>query len=426
MKILHVSTSDVTGGAARAAYRLHGGLIGAKVESQMLVQLKASHDESVLAPSSNFSKARSLLHPLLDHLPLRLYPMRQKITWSTGLLGNNVPRRIKQDSPDIVNLHWICKGFLSTRGFTQIHVPTIWTLHDSWAFTGGCHLPLDCLRYRESCGACPQLKSNNEYDLSRWVWLQKRHCWKGLDLTIVTPSNWLRGCATSSALFKNLHVEVLPNGIDTKIYRPINQTLARQVLGFPLDKKLILAGAMGMTSDPIKGFDYLQQALEIAGSSELAQDAEFVLFGASALPNNLELAFKTHCAGVLHDEVTLAMLYSAVDLFVSPSIQENLPYTVMEAMACGTPCVAFNIGGMPDMIDHHRNGYLAEPFSADDLAKGIVWVLDDESRRQELSARSREKVEDDFAIEKVTRRYITLYEEILERSRARKSERLLT
>ena len=151
-----------------------------------------------------------------------------------------------------------------------------------------------------------------------------------------------------------------------------------------------------------------------------------MLFGASALPNNLELALKTHCVGVLHDEVTLAMLYSAVDLFVSPSIQENLPYTVMEAMACGTPCVAFNIGGMPDMIDHHRNGYLAEPLSADDLAKGIAWVLHDESRRQELSAHSREKVENDFALEKVTRQYINLYEEILQTSMAGKSERLLT
>ena len=145
MKVLHISTSDVTGGAARAAYRLHAGLLGANVESQMLVQRRAGHDESVLGPSSNFSKARSLLHPVLDRVPLRLYPIRQKLTWSTGLLGNNVPRRIRQVAPDMVNLHWICKGFLSTRGFRQIEVPIIWTLHDSWGVHGRLSLAVGLL-----------------------------------------------------------------------------------------------------------------------------------------------------------------------------------------------------------------------------------------------------------------------------------------
>jgi glycosyltransferase involved in cell wall biosynthesis len=207
---------------------------------------------------------------------------------------------------------------------------------------------------------------------------------------------------------------VIPNGLDPERYKPLERRFARELLKLPQDKQLILFGAMGSTSDRRKGFHLLQPALECLSQSGWQAQTELVVFGASKPNSQPDFGLKAHYLGTLSDDISIALVYAAADVFVAPSVQDNLPNTVMEAIACGTPCVAFNIGGLPDMIEHQQNGYLARPYEKDDLANGIAWVLQDEQRWQSLSRRAREKVEQEFTLEIQARRYLKLYHEVLQ------------
>ena len=412
IKPLLISTHDIDGGAARAAYRLHKGLQSINVGSQMLVQNKQSDDYTVIAPESKVSKGIGILKPTLDSLPLQLYPQRDRSTYSVQWLPDNLAAQVAQINPDVIHLHWINGGYLKIETIARFKKPIIWTLHDMWAFTGGCHYNGDCMNYTNSCGTCPQLHSNKEKDLSRWIWQRKARAWQNLNLTIVTPSHWLAKCAASSSLLKNVRIEVIPNGLDTQQYKPIEKSVARSILSLPEDKQLILFGAMSATSDPNKGFNFLQSALQNLSQSGWGEQVELVVFGSSQPKNPTELGLKSHYLGRLNDDISLSLVYAAADIFIAPSVQDNLPNTVMESLACGTPCVAFDIGGMPDMIDHQQNGYLAKPFNTDDLAKGIVWVLEDEERLRKLGSNSREKVEQNFTVEIQANSYMSLYKEL--------------
>jgi len=414
MKPLLISTSDIVGGAARAGYRLHQGLQSIDVDSQMLVQNKQSDDYTVICPVTKVDKGIGKLKPTLDILPLQLYPQRDRTPYSVQWLPDKLTEKVAQINPDVINLHWINGGYLKIETIAKFKKPIIWTLHDMWAFTGGCHYNGDCMNYTNSCGTCPQLHSNKQKDLSRWIWQRKARAWENLNLTVVTPSHWLAKCAASSSLLKDTRIEVIPNGLDTKQYKPVEKSVARSILGLPEDKQLILFGAMSATSDPRKGFNLLQSALQKLSQSEWTERVELVVFGSSQPKNPTELGFKSHYLGRLNDDISLSLVYAAADVFIAPSVQDNLPNTVMESLACGTPCVAFDIGGMCDMIDHQQNGYLAKPFNTDDLAKGIVWVLEDEERLRKLGSNSREKVEQNFPLEIQARKYLSIYDSCLE------------
>ena len=414
MKIAILSNSDIEGGAARAAYRLHKGLKSIGIDSQMLVQEKLSNDATVLAPKTRLEQGIARGKLTIETLPLKLYPQRDDTTFSIQWLPDRIVPQINQIAPDIINLHWINQGYAQIETLAKLKPPLVWSLHDMWAFTGGCHYNQDCDRYTISCGACPQLGSTKDWDLSRWVWQRKTKAWKNLNLTIVALSSWLANCARESSLFKDLRIEVIPNGIDTNRYRPINRQIAREVLNLPQDQQLILFGSLKATSDKRKGFHLLQPALQDLSKSGWYSRLELVIFGADRPENQPEFGLKSHYLGTLNDDLSLSLVYSAADVFVLPSVQDNLPNTIMEAIACGTPCVAFNIGGMPDLIEHEQNGYLAQPYETEDLAQGIAWVLENEERHQKLSFRAREKVEEEFTMEIQARQYLSLFTEILE------------
>ncbi|MBS3027365.1 MAG: glycosyltransferase [Dolichospermum sp. DET50] len=413
MKPLLISTSDINGGAARATYRLHRGLQDIGISSQMLVQNKQSDDYTVISSEGKLGKGISKLKPTLDSLPLQLYTQRDnKSVFSLQWLPDELATKVAQINPDIINLHWINRGYLNIETITSFKKTIVLTLHDMWVFTGGCHYSGDCINYINSCGTCPQLHSNREKDLSRWVWQRKAKAWKNLNLTIVTPSHWLAKCAASSSLLKDVKIEVIPNGINPEQYKPIKKSVARSILGLPEDKQLILFGAMSATSDPRKGFNLLQSTLQKLSQSGWGEQVELVVFGSSQPKNPTELGFKSHYLGRLNDDISLSLVYAAADVFIAPSLQDNLPNTVMESLACGTPCVAFDIGGMSDMIEHQQNGYLARPFDIDDLAKGIAWVLDDEERLRKLGVNSREKVENNFTLEIQAKNYLSIYKDV--------------
>ena len=411
MKVLILSFSDLNGGAARAAYRLHQGLLLAGVNSQMLVQIKESSDRTVIAPQSKIQRGMAAVKPALDQIPFSLYRHRDTKVgiYSSQWLPNRILQKIEQINPDIINLHWVCGGFIPIDTIGRLKQPLVWTLHDMWAFTGGCHYSGECDRYRDSCGACPQLGSDRSWDLSRWIWQRKARAWKNIDLTVVTPSKWLAKTAKSSFLLQNTPVEIIANGINPQIYQPHAKKLARKILNLPTDKKIVLFGALNSTVDKRKGFSLLLTAIQSLRRLESADLVELVIFGASAPSEPIDFGFTANYVGKFHDDVSLSLLYAAADVFVAPSIQDNLPNTILEAMFCGTPSAAFNIGGIPDLIEHQHNGYLARPFLPEDLAEGIHWILADSERHEELSSNNRNKALSKFDLERQTQRYLRVF-----------------
>ncbi len=352
MRVVHLSTSDSGGGAARAAVRLHRRLRDQDTDSQLLVQRKEEDEHTIHGPTSKIARAFALLRPYVDIFPSSWYNRSRKDVWSVGWLRNRTLKRTKQLKPDLVNLHWVGSGFLAVKDLGRFEVPLIWTLHDSWAFTGGCHVPFDCLGYRESCGCCPILSSRTAMDLSRWVWKKKERDWRGADLTLVAPSTWMAERVRLSRLFRNTPVKVIPNGLDLSVYRPIDRHTARDILNLPHDRQIILSGAMRFFESPYKGATQLQGCLERLACQGWNKEPDLLLFGTSMPPKPLSSSFTRRYVGTIHDDVTLALYYSASDVFVCSSIAENLSCTVMESLACGTPVVAFDIGGMSDMIEH--------------------------------------------------------------------------
>lgn len=214
MNTLVLSTSDIEGGAARAAYRLHQSLRMIGVNSRMLVRSKFSVDRAAIAHKTTLAKLGSSL----DTLPLKLYPNNAGAMFSPQWFPDAIAPKVAQLDPDLISLHWICNGYLQIETIAKFKKPLVWTLHDMWTFTGGCHYSQQCDRYTASCGTCPQLKSNKQSDLSQWVWHRKQKAWKNLNLTLVSPSNWLAQCAKDSSLFKDVRVEVIPHGLDIEKY----------------------------------------------------------------------------------------------------------------------------------------------------------------------------------------------------------------
>jgi glycosyltransferase involved in cell wall biosynthesis len=420
MQVLLLSIADGKWGGARAAYRLHQGLQANQVNSQMLVQSKFSSDLMVIGLRQQVGRLTTKLRSTLDGLPLLRYPHRNTPDFSCQWLPDTLANQIARRKPDILNLHWACAGYLQVETLTRLPYPIVWTLHDMWAFTGGCHYSQDCEHYTLNCGACPQLGSQDSEDLSHWVWQRKQRAWANLNLTLVTPSQWLADCARRSSLFHNRRIEVIPNGIDLNQYQPQSKNQARQQLNLPTDQKLILFGAMKAGQDERKGFQLLQPALKALSQSGWADQAALVIFGAKAPVRSPDFGFPTYYLGNLNSETALAQVYAAADVFVAPSRQDNLPNTVLEALACGTPSVAFAIGGMPDLIAHQCQGYLAQPFDTQDLAQGIAWVLTDSDRHQKLSLAARIKAEQTFGLNRQAQAYQSLFAELFAKTPGQK------
>jgi glycosyltransferase involved in cell wall biosynthesis len=415
VRIVHVNATDILDGAARAVYRLHKGLQAAGADSQMFVMHAAANDATVRAPQGIRGKLTRALAPPLNRAMLWWYPHRpyQRIQWSVNWFPYPSAGVFNRLQADIIHLHWIGSGTMPIASLPRLRSPILWTLHDEWAMTGGCHYAGSCQGFQLKCGKCPQLASAFAWDLSRFTWHWKHKHWSRLRLSLVAPSRWMAERAKQSSLLHDFPIRVIPNGIDTSRYRPLERQMARGLLGLPLAKQLILFGAMSGDSDPRKGFQYLQPALQKLALEGWAEKAELIVFGASKPQTGIEMGIPIHYLGYLFDDLSLALVYSAADVFVAPSVEDNLPNTVMEALACGVPAVAFSIGGMADLIEHEATGYLAQPLDPNDLAHGLGWVLEDRERYSRLAERARHKVETEFAVELVARQYLDLYAELV-------------
>jgi glycosyltransferase involved in cell wall biosynthesis len=410
MKILIVNISDIHGGAARAAYRLHEALLSQQVESRMLVIDKESNDPSVDKIEGLKEKILKEITPRADQLQVKKYKQRTQGVFSPSSISLSVVvDEINRIKPDIVHLHWICRSMIKIEDLKRIEAPIVWSLHDMWAFTGGCHYDEECGAYMESCGSCKVLGSNSKKDLSRSVFLRKKESYAHIkNMTIVGLSRWMHVCAKRSTLLKEKRHVQLPNPIDTTYFKPFDIYRSKERWGFSKEKKIVLFSAMSATSDKRKGFRELEEALKKIEDKEI----EFAILGSNEVKKVEKYGFTMHYLGYITEDNDLISLYSAVDLLVIPSLQENLSNAIMESLACATPVVGFNIGGNADMIEHQKNGYLVDPFDTTDLARGIEWAVNCESY-EALCKYAREKVCYEFESNIVVQKYIALYKEIL-------------
>jgi len=409
MKILIINTNDLAGGAARAAYRLHYSLIDLGIESLMLVQKKTGNDPTVLTSTSilnSFGKTREFI----DAIPKRIYRHQTSTLFSPSWLPfGGIIKSIEKINPDIVHLHWICGGMIRIEDLRRIKKPIVWTLHDMWPFTGGCHYNEGCMRYISQCNFCPVLGSQKKNDLSSFCYFRKMRTYKKIQsLTIVGLSTWMTECALQSKLFGNNNIVTIPNPIDTSEFYPLNKFEARKRLKISSDKQIVLFGAIHATDDPRKGYRELIAALELVPKRD---NLELFVFGGKSVGKSSTSGHIVNHLGYVQEK-DLQVLYSASDVMVVPSLQENLSNTIMESLSCGTPVVAFDVGGNHDLIDHKQNGYLAKPFLIKDLAKGITYILDLSKSSffySDISKKNSEKFEKNI----VAKKYAELYQSIL-------------
>ncbi len=408
MRVVHVNQTDNRGGAGRAAFRIHTALRNSGVELFMAVNEASSGGWSVDAPRGRLARATARIRPHLGLAVSRLQKSRAPGLHSPAIIPGGLRQRLAARGADIAHLHWVNAEMVSVAEIGRLGLPVVWTLHDMWPFCGAEHYTT-ADRWRTGYGPGSR-EDGGPLDLDAWVWRRKKRHWTR-PMQIVTPSHWLAQCVAESDLMAGWPVTVIPNAIDTDIWCPVERTVARGILGLPQDRPIVMFGAMGGTEDPRKGGDLLFAALGKLALSGL--DADLLIVGEVAPQAPPDLGFPVHYLGHLSDDVALRLAYAAADAFVLPSRLDNLPNTGVEALASGRPVIGFDTGGLPDIITHETNGYLARAFDVDDLARGIGWVLGLGEGWKRVSVAARTHAEETFAGDRIAGRYAALYASIL-------------
>lgn len=413
MRVLLVNTSERIGGAAIAANRLMEALKRHGVKAQMLVRDRQTQQLTVRAVR------QSWLLPLMfvwERLVILLHNgLRKGTMWLVDIAntGVDVTSMPEFRQADVVHLHWVNQSFLSLRGIRRILASgkrVVVTMHDMWYFTGICHYAGDCARYKSQCQRCPLLGNGGiGGDLALRVFTEKLDMYAQAPITFVGCSQWMTDMARSSVLARGHRVVCIPNAINTDNYRPEDMQSARAAFQLPADKRLVLFSSQRIT-DERKGFQLLVQALGriVAERPDMRRQLGLVVVGGEAEKVRHSVPVPVYPINYVSKEAALVQLYNAVDVFVTPSLQDNLPNTIVEALACGTPCVGFAVGGIPEMIDHQVNGYVAAYRDADDLGRGILWTIDPQ-RRDALAEAARRKALDTYSEERVARLYAEVY-----------------
>ena len=416
MRILIVNTSERTGGAAIAAGRLTEALKSHGIKAKMLVRDKQTDRISTVALGGGWKQVRKFVWERVVIWINSHFRRERLFSVDIANTGNDITRLPEFKEADLIHLHWINQGMLSLKVIRKILAsgkPVVWTMHDMWPCTGICHHARTCTAFHSECGACPMIYSQKRKDLSTRIFRQKQRLYASGGIHFVTCSHWLEGMAKQSALLANQPVSVIPNPISTTLFHPMKQTEARQKLALPTEGKLILFGSVKLT-DKRKGIDYMVEACRLLAKQHpaLKEQLALVAVGMHAAELQPLVPFKVHNMGYVREEHQLVEIYNAADLYVIPSLDENLPNTIMEAMACGTPCVGFPTGGIPEMIDHLKNGYLTKEHSAEQLAEGIYTLLTTPAY-ENLSHEAVAKVNACYSERSVANQYGQLYAKLL-------------
>ncbi len=411
LKVVHLCYSDDKGGAAIGARRSHQAMLSQGVDSRLVVVTKYSSDPRVieLPKRQTFRRIITRLGKYLAQFQKSDNPIIRTL----NLVPMGTANFLNTLDADIIQMHWVAADTISIGEITKINKPVVWKLPDMWAFSGAEHYlnPGDILRYKE--GYTPSNRQSHEsgLDLDRLIWLYKKYKWSNANFSIVGPSKWIAHCASESILFRNLRVRHIPNPLNLELYKPKSKKDARALFGLEQSKRFIMFGAMHATKDRRKGFQYLEQALTHLSEYLSPEETELVILGADGPEGQQLSGFNVHYLGIIRDENKLVDAYNVADTFVLPAEADNLPNVVKEATCCGVPCVGFNVGGMPDMVEHMETGYLAQPFDAAELAKGIAWTI--KHSTPELSKEVRMKAESMHRYSVAVGRYLDYYCEIL-------------
>lgn len=415
MRVLIVNTSEKTGGAAVAANRLMDALNNNGVKAKMLVRDKETEDITVVSlPRSlrlqwNFLWERWCVFWHLHFSRQRLW----EVDMATS--GTDITRLREFQEADVIHLSWINQGMLSLKNIRKIirsGKPVVWTMHDLWPATGICHYARGCNRYASACGNCPLLPNKgSKNDLSAKIFRRKKELYHRGAISFVTCSRWLERQAKGSGLFVGQRITNIPNPIDTHVFCPQNQAEARLRAGLPVDKHIILFVSQRVT-DGRKGMRYFIEAIDrlVARYPEMKENTAIAILGGHSEEVNLTLP--SYSLGYVSDEKQIVTIYNSADAFVLPSLEDNLPNTIMESMACGVPSIGFRVGGIPEMIDHQQNGYVANYRDTEDLASGIHWVLE-EADRAALKQACLQKVAQSYSQHAVALKYIEVYNEAM-------------
>ncbi|MBN2484735.1 MAG: glycosyltransferase family 4 protein [Bacteroidales bacterium] len=414
MKVLLINKDFSGGGAAVAFKRLFNALKkSGEADVSALVQHHRGEVDGLYPLLQFYGKHRALFNLAIEKALFLPYERSkaERFAFSSAIYGNSITRHELVKKADIIHIHWINQGFLPLSEIKKLSLtgkPIVWTMHDMWNFTGGCHYAGNCSAFIASCGNCPFLKRPSETDLSARLFQNKMQLFSRPGFIFVGCSKWLAAEAAGSKILGESEILSIPNPIDTDFYKPGNKIQAREYFRLPHNKKIILFGAAKLT-DKRKGLEYLLQAVKRL--KEMGKtDYLLVTFGAGGTHVNFPM--DNISVPYLHEEKEIAMLYNAADIFVVPSLEDNLPNTIMESLSCGTPVAAFNTGGIPEMIEHKVTGYLARPKDADNLATGIEWLLEN-ANSVKLSEAARNKAIIEYSEKVVAQRYIRLYSDIL-------------
>ena len=413
MRVLIVNTSERTGGAAVAASRLMEALNNNGVKVKMLVRDKESDRITVAALPQTW---RLRWHFLWERFCIWLHlHLRRKHLFDIDIAnsGTDITRLREFQEADVIHLHWVNQGMLSLKDISKIlhsGKRVVWTMHDIWPATAICHLTLNCRHFETRCQQCRLLPGGGSAnDLAAKVWNKKRQMLADSKVTFVACSYWLANEARKSGLLKGLNIKSIPNPIDTHVYCPADRQQARKALGLPEEGRLILFVSQRATN-PYKGMQYLTEACRLLAAlhPDMKDSTAVVILGGHAEEVVGQLPFSSYPLGYVNDEHRIVQVYNAADVFVLPSLSENLPNTIMEAMACGVPSVAFRVGGIPEEIDHLQNGYVAEYRGASDLARGIRWALN-ECDHEAVKKACLHKVASLYSQQSVAVRYTCVY-----------------
>lgn len=415
MQILTLNWSDIDGGAARASHRVASQIVEFGVPLRMRVMRKFGNDPWVTGADGLLEQIWARVITRAERGLVRLSGVKDRdLTWSFNSLPNFMFPQSMYETASVVHINWVGKGTLPLSSLPKINKPLVWTLHDSWAFTGGCHIPYDCRRFEKSCGDCPQLRSPAANDASHRHWIRKAAYLSKTSSHFVAPSSWMAEQAKASSLLGNAPVSVIPNGLDTNIFRRSDKFQAREILKLPQEKCLILFGAMYADTDQNKGLSFLLDSLKRLQSKEasFAEKYELVIFGSCSPASLKNLPIPATMLGVINDDHKLALAYSAADVTVVPSKMESFGQVALESLSCGTPVVAFATTGITDIVKHLENGYLARKFDTDDLANGISLMCESNDFIKSLPPRAREWVLNTFDINITARQYLDLFESL--------------
>lgn len=416
MRVLIVNTSERMGGAAIAANRLMDALRNNGIQAKMLVRDKQTDQITVIGLRKSMWKIWQFVWERILIWKANHFKKHNLFAVDIANTGTDITVLPEFQQAEIIHLHWINQGMLSLKDLRKILLsgkPVVWTMHDMWPCTGICHHARECNKYHQECQHCPYIyKGGSKKDISYQVFKTKQELYQLAPITFITCSQWLKERASQSALLTNHSVINIPNPINTGLFKPRDKQDARQKRNLPTDKKLILFGSAKIT-DKRKGIDYFIESCKILAEKypEVLNEWGVVVYGKESELLKPLVPFEVYPLNYISSEKELVDIYNAVDLFVTPSLEENLPNTIMEAMACGIPCVGFNVGGIPEMIDHLHNGYVADYKSAEDFANGIHWALS-EGEYPSLSEAACRKVLTSYSESAIAKRYIEVYNKL--------------